>query len=181
MAAATRDKVLKAAKELNYTASRSAAALASGRTNRIAMLARERLAGYGEAMAIDASSRRSIDRLFLVRDIVTTQYVYLTAMADYLAHGGHSRGSVLYTDPAGALPVWFDAAGAPIDLGLDEQFRFVRDEGGLDDVAQIVTVSGGEQPLPQIDFGWRAVRPLPSTDEPFEVVWRDYLVDRNVH
>ena len=38
-AAATRDKVLKAAKELNYTASRSAAALASGRTNRIAMLA----------------------------------------------------------------------------------------------------------------------------------------------
>ena len=143
--------------------------------------ARERLTGYGAAMAIDASSRRSIDRLFLVRDIVTTQYVYLTAMADYLAHGGHSRGSVLYTDPAGALPVWFDAAGEPIDLGLDEQFRFVRDEGGLDDVAQIVTVSGGEQPLPQIDFGWRAVRPLPSTDEPFEVVWRDYLVDRNVH
>ena len=46
MAAATRDKVLKAAKELNYTASRSAAALASGRTNRIAMLARERLAGW---------------------------------------------------------------------------------------------------------------------------------------
>ena len=38
VAAATRDKVLKAAKELNYTASRSAAALASGRTNRIAML-----------------------------------------------------------------------------------------------------------------------------------------------
>lgn len=46
VAAATRDKVLKAAKELNYTASRSAAALASGRTNRIAMLARERLAGW---------------------------------------------------------------------------------------------------------------------------------------
>lgn len=31
VAAATRDKVLKVAKELNYTASRSAAALASGR------------------------------------------------------------------------------------------------------------------------------------------------------
>ena len=46
VAAATRDKVLTAAKELNYTASRSAAALASGRTNRIAMLARERLAGW---------------------------------------------------------------------------------------------------------------------------------------
>lgn len=46
VAAATRDKVLKVAKELNYTASRSAAALASGRTNRIAMLARERLAGW---------------------------------------------------------------------------------------------------------------------------------------
>lgn len=46
VAAKTRDKVLKAAKDLNYTASRSAAALASGRTNRIALLARETIAGW---------------------------------------------------------------------------------------------------------------------------------------
>lgn len=46
VAAKTREKVLRAAKELNYTVSRSAAALASGRTNRIALLARERIAGW---------------------------------------------------------------------------------------------------------------------------------------
>lgn len=46
VADSTREKVLKAAKELNYTASRSAAALASGRTRRIALLARERIAGW---------------------------------------------------------------------------------------------------------------------------------------
>ncbi|MBT1181827.1 LacI family DNA-binding transcriptional regulator [Bifidobacterium sp. CP2] len=46
VAEATREKVLKAAKELNYTASRSAAALASGRTNRVALLARETIAGW---------------------------------------------------------------------------------------------------------------------------------------
>lgn len=52
VAASTRDKVLKAAEELNYTASRSASSLASGRTNRVALLARERIGGWfmGELM-----------------------------------------------------------------------------------------------------------------------------------
>lgn len=52
VAAATREKVLEAAKRLNYTVSRSASSLASGRTNRIALLARERISGWfiGELM-----------------------------------------------------------------------------------------------------------------------------------
>ena len=52
VAAATRAKVLKAAQELNYTASRSAASLASGRTNRVALLSRDRSSGWfsGELM-----------------------------------------------------------------------------------------------------------------------------------
>ena len=56
------------------------------------------------AVAADPSSRRSLDRVWLLRDILTSQYVYLSAMADYLANGGRSRGSVIYTDPAGELP-----------------------------------------------------------------------------
>lgn len=135
-----------------------------------------RLADYDESMAIDATSRRSIDRLFLVRDIVTTQYVYLTAMADYLDHGGRSRGSVLYSDPAGELPVWFDSFGEPVDLGLDEVFRFVRDTGELDDQAQIVTLAGE-----RVACSWRPVRPLPHPDDPFEVVWRAFREHRNVY
>lgn len=52
VAAKTREKVLRAAEQLNYTASRSAASLASGRTNRIALLSRERISGWfiGELM-----------------------------------------------------------------------------------------------------------------------------------
>lgn len=48
----TRDKVLKAAKELNYTVSKAASSLASGQTNRIALLSRDRIAGWfmGELM-----------------------------------------------------------------------------------------------------------------------------------
>ena len=55
--------------------------------------------------AADAGSRRSVNRLFLIRDILTSQYVYLSAMAEYLDHGGRSRGSVLYTDEGGSLPL----------------------------------------------------------------------------
>ena len=48
----TRDKVLKTAKELNYTVSKAASSLASGQTNRIALLSRDRIAGWfmGELM-----------------------------------------------------------------------------------------------------------------------------------
>ena len=46
VAASTREKVLRAAEELDYSASKSAAALATGKTNRIALLARERIAGW---------------------------------------------------------------------------------------------------------------------------------------
>ena len=52
MAPHTRDKVLKAAKLLNYTVSKAASSLASGQTNRIALLARDHIAGWfmGELM-----------------------------------------------------------------------------------------------------------------------------------
>lgn len=42
----TREKVLQAAKELNYTVSKAASALASGQTNRVALLSRDRIAGW---------------------------------------------------------------------------------------------------------------------------------------
>ena len=52
MAPHTRDKVLKAAKLLNYTVSKAASSLASGQTNRIALLARDHIVGWfmGELM-----------------------------------------------------------------------------------------------------------------------------------
>ena len=47
--------------------------------------------GRPDTTAPNATSRRSVNRTFLVRDILTTARVYLAAMADYVDHGGRSR------------------------------------------------------------------------------------------
>ncbi len=131
------------------------------------------LATYGASVVADPGSRRSVDRLFLVRDILTSQYVYLSAMAQYLEHGGRSRGSVLYTDPAGSLPL---SGPGGEELALPELFRF-RLEEGLGDQVQEVTWDGQAEPV----FRWRLVRPVPADDDFFENVWRHFRDDQNVY
>ena len=143
-------------------------------------LTRERLAEHTRTISIDPGSRRSMDRGFLIREILTSQYCHLGARRDYLARGGRSRGSVLYTDPAGELPGWLDAAGQRHDLDLPEQYRFRGDDRRLDGVTQVVTLTGTAHE-PRLDCRWRPVRPLPCPDEPFEVVWRRHRLDRNVY
>ena len=39
--------------------------------------------------------------LYRLRDMLLSQRAYLTAMTDYTAHGGKSRGSALHTDLTG--------------------------------------------------------------------------------
>src|SRR5699024_11528014 len=85
------------------------------------------LTGYTDLASADATSRLSMNRTFLVRDILTTAYIYLSAMADYVAHGGKSRGSVLYTDPAGGLPLVGYGPEAGQEMDLPELFRFTLD------------------------------------------------------
>ncbi len=131
------------------------------------------LDAYATEAVADPTSRRSVNRLFLIRDILTSQRVYLQAMADYLDHGGRSRGSVLYTDEAGTLPL--DGPGG-VELDLPEIFRFEL-EDGLTDVIQEVAWDGQGDP----SFDWRPVRPIPSDDEFFENVWRHYRDDKNVY
>ncbi|GCE76067.1 FAD-dependent oxidoreductase [Cellulomonas biazotea] len=94
------------------------------------------LSTYDDLVSADASSRRSVNRTFLVRDILTSAYVYLSAMADYVAHGGRSRGSVLYSDPEGVLPRVGYGPSAGDELDLPDVFRFRLDGGALDDVVQ---------------------------------------------
>lgn len=133
------------------------------------------LAGYRQTVSADRRSRRSIDRIFLVRDILSAQYCYLSAMIDYLDHGGHSRGSVLYTDPTGDLPE--PSPDTPAEAQLPDLFRFTGDGGALDGVAQILVWADPDRP-PQ--FSWRAVRPLPHPDDSFEIVWQGYRTDHNI-
>jgi succinate dehydrogenase/fumarate reductase flavoprotein subunit len=136
---------------------------------------RARLETYDREMSVDPSSRRSIERLFLVRDVLFTQFIYLSAMVDYLERGGRSRGSVLYTDISGSLPLGAD--GVSEIRGLPEEFRFALDEGALDDKVQEVGWSASEEVngAGNVSAIWRERRPVPDTSSDFfEKIWHDY-------
>lgn len=140
---------------------------------------KELLDTFGETIIVDPSSRRSIERMFLIEDILITQYVYLCAMVNYLRHGGKSRGSVLYTNPAGSLPLvgYGDDADHEIE-SLPDDFRFELDGGELDKQIQEVRM----QYDGYVNCTWRSRRPIPDTaDDFFENVWRDFRNDGNVH
>jgi len=140
------------------------------------------LAEYEDTISADATSRRSMNRTFLVRDILTTAYVYLSAMADYVAHGGKSRGSVLYTDPAGQLPLVGYGPSAEEEMDLPELFRFSLDG---EELAGQVQEAGwqppGDDPAGTPQFHWRPVRPIPGGDDFFENVWREYREHGNIY
>jgi succinate dehydrogenase / fumarate reductase, flavoprotein subunit len=145
----------------------------------------EWLAGYEDFVSADAGSRRSVNRTFLVRDILMTAYVYLSAMADYAAHGGRSRGSVLYTDPAGSLPVVGHGPDAAAELDLPEIFRFRLDGGALDGEVQEAAWFPGkgdeDDQAGCAGFSWRPVRPIPGGDDFFENVWREFREHGNIY
>ncbi len=160
------------------------------------------LSGYADTVSADLRSRRSADRTFLVRDILTCAYVYLSAMADYVAHGGRSRGSVLYTDPEGDLPRVGYGPHADDELDLPDVFRFRLDGGALDDVVQesawapprpdgpdaevaspwtAVVERKPDDPAGVPTFRWRPRRPMPQDDDFFENVWREFREHGNIH
>jgi len=142
------------------------------------------LAAYDEWVTADAGSRRAVDRTFLVRDILTTAYVYLSAMADYTARGGRSRGSVLYSDPSGSLPLTGQGSDAATQPGLPEIFRFRLDAGALDgevqETAWCPAEGAGEDQAGSVEITWRPARPIPADDDFFENVWRDFREHGNV-
>lgn len=104
-------------------------------------------------------------RVFRLRDILLSQQVYLTAMLDYVNHGGKSRGSALYTDPSGRKP----------DSRLPGEFTFCLDDGSRGELIQEAAYHGGT-----VEFHWRNVRPIPEDDDFFENVWKGYRENQNV-
>jgi len=153
---------------------------------------------YSALVSADAASRRSINRTFLVRDILTTAHVYLSAMADYIAHSGQSRGSVIYSDPSGSLPRQGYGTEPNKELMLPDIFKFTLDNGALDDQVQEATLTSPStleideaagsttnrvsQPLlSKVEFHWRPRRPIPQADEFFENVWREFRANGNIY
>ena len=124
---------------------------------------RELLAGFPDNARLAA--RGKLAQAFHLRDVLICQEVYLSAMDDYLARGGKSRGSALYTDYAGTKPF----------ASLPDRFIFTLDQDERkDQVQEVLHSSGGNV------FHWRPVRKIPETDDFFENVWRTYRENGNI-
>lgn len=111
---------------------------------------------------------KSQSRLWLayrLRDALLGEMMYITAMKTYLAAGGKSRGSAIYTSENGTAPV-----------GMESVFRFELDDGALNDRIFEITYTGN-------GFGGvaRPVRPLPEGGGFFENVWREYRENKNIY
>ena len=122
------------------------------------------LAGF--AKTVKAGSRTELAMVYRLRDMLLSQHAYLTAMADYTAHGGQSRGSALYTDLTGGVKP-FAQLPETITLALDET------------EAPLIQELWFEDGTCKTD--WRAPRPIPEDDDFFENVWRSYRETGNIY
>lgn len=123
----------------------------------------DRLASFTET--VRAGVPTEVRKVYRLRDVLLSQQVYLAAMLDYIGRGGKSRGSALYTDPAGTKPY----------LSLPDMFTFTVDDGSQADMVQETVWKDGK-----CSFTWRKVRPIPEDDDFFENVWRSFRENGNI-
>lgn len=117
------------------------------------------------AQTVKAGSRTELAMLYRLRDMLLSQRAYLTAMTDYTAHGGKSRGSALHTDLTG----WVKPFGQ-----LPDTFTFAFDETESPLIQELWFEDG------TCRTAWRAPRPIPGDDDFFENVWRGYRETGNI-
>ncbi|NJD03040.1 MAG: FAD-binding protein [Ruminiclostridium sp.] len=118
---------------------------------------------------IEGLSVNDLPDAFRARDMLITQFVYLSAIREYIKKGGKSRGSYLIRDASGRLPA----------QGLPEELRYSIDDGRL--IKQVCEISlekkGGAFCC---RTEWMPVRPIPEENSWFENVWNEYMKDRIV-
>lgn len=117
------------------------------------------------AQTVKAGSRTELAMLYRLRDMLLSQRAYLTAMTNYTAHGGKSRGSALHTDLTGGTK--------PFEQ-LPDTFTFALDETENPLVQELWYEDG------VCRTAWRAPRPIPEDDDFFENVWRSYRETGNI-
>lgn len=113
---------------------------------------------------IGVAGRRDLYKAYRYRDTLVCQIVCLSAMLHFQKTAEGTRGSALYTDPAG------EKRGE-----LDEVFRFVSKPRTRSGHIQqgVWTVDG-------CSLFWRDVRPMPEKEEVFETVWRGFRQNKNI-
>ena len=110
------------------------------------------------------STAKELPDAFRNIDILITQFVYLSAIKEYIEKGGKSRGSYLVKDKEGQLPI----------KDLSEEFRFSLDDGELLNKVCEVELNDTDGKYKCI-CKWRPVRSIPSDDNWFENVWNEYM------
>jgi len=117
-------------------------------------------------------------------DLLIAQYVYATAIEDYIAAGGGSRGSYIIPTPTSS-----DCASS--SGGMTDTVSAVNQGEATDTVAAIFNfnLDNGKfsskiqeiRYTPQgCEISWDNVRPIPQDDYWFENVWREYREDKVV-
>ena len=117
--------------------------------------AKAQLEGLGKKIV---ASVYQLSLYYKIRDLLTSQQVYLSAILDYINQGGCSRGSYLIHDNSGIKP--FD--------DMPELFRFKLESGDFNKKVQEICIEDGENVIT-----WRDVRPIPQDDTWFERVWKN--------
>ncbi|MDR0795174.1 MAG: FAD-binding protein [Tannerella sp.] len=129
-------------------------------------------------------------------DLLISQYVYASAIEDYIDAGGGSRGSCIISDPKGKNNILGFSKSIPDEgeSGIQDQLKFASDDGKLSSKIQEVRYFTPENhfichnerlseytqqdlSLPRCEFVWDNVRPIPRDDYWFENVWREYRDD----
>lgn len=113
---------------------------------------------------VKVGSPHGLSKAFRLRDVLICQQVYLRAVEAYIAAGGKSRGSALYSDPS----------GEKAHESLPDHLAFSINDGILSDKVQIITRSGNA-----CSISWRDVRPIPNDDSFFENTWRAFRENGN--
>ena len=101
-----------------------------------------------------AKDFRALRELFIDYDILLTQYVYAGAMLDYLADGGKSRGSAVYTDKTAA-----ELLAVTVSQDIDTEHATVVQETVFDNDTGLVKST------------FVPVRPIPDAELWFENVY----------
>ena len=109
----------------------------------------ELLLGFSKKVKI---GHGGIKEAFLLEDMLLSQKMYLSAMEDYISHGGINRGAALY-------------------LNCGEEKK--TESGNM--IQEMRMSEQGE-----IKFFWRAVHPIPEENNFFENVWKGYRENHNV-
>lgn len=105
------------------------------------------------------ASAADLPAWYRLRDLLLSQRMYLSAIVDYIAQEGKSRGSYLISDEEGSLPL----------PGLDNRFRYRLDGDAHAGLVQEALWQDGK-----VKCAWRPVRPIPKEDLWFENIWREW-------